>query len=180
MMSRATALFIARISALVIAILVAFLFADYVVARTRKPKDDARLVEMQVKVRTNASLARDLAADQKEITEARAARKARLRWLSFLLIAAGATFIGSAKWYLELTPAQPAPKPDRGADSTVVPVRELQTTAVPAALDLTYVDQIIAQQGATKEAAIRVLQAIQAHYRYLPTEALERVCQLTG
>ncbi len=46
-------------------------------------------------------------------------------------------------------------------------------------LDLSFVDQVVAQIGRGKEAAIPLLQAIQDHYRYLPDEALRRVCELT-
>jgi NADH-quinone oxidoreductase subunit F len=46
-------------------------------------------------------------------------------------------------------------------------------------LDLTFVDQIIARCGTSSDAVIPILQAIQAHYRYLPGESLKRVCELT-
>jgi NADH-quinone oxidoreductase subunit F len=46
-------------------------------------------------------------------------------------------------------------------------------------LDLSYVDQTVQRLGHRREAVIPILQALQGHYRYLPREALERVCQLT-
>jgi NADH:ubiquinone oxidoreductase subunit E len=46
-------------------------------------------------------------------------------------------------------------------------------------LDLSFVDALVAREGTSAEAAIPILQAIQAHYRYLPDEALARVCALT-
>ena len=46
-------------------------------------------------------------------------------------------------------------------------------------LDLSFVDQCVEQIGRSREAVIPILQAIQQHYRYLPTAAMERVCQLT-
>ena len=46
-------------------------------------------------------------------------------------------------------------------------------------MDLTFVDQIVARLGGRGEDVIPILQAIQGHYRYLPREALERVCKLT-
>ena len=39
--------------------------------------------------------------------------------------------------------------------------------------------RLVSQIGRGKEAAIPLLQAIQTHYRYLPDEALRRVCELT-
>jgi NADH-quinone oxidoreductase subunit F len=46
-------------------------------------------------------------------------------------------------------------------------------------LDLQFVDQTVARLGTGRAAVIPILQALQAHYRYLPSEALERVCTLT-
>jgi NADH:ubiquinone oxidoreductase subunit E len=51
-------------------------------------------------------------------------------------------------------------------------------TAAPQ-VDLSFVDDLVAAEGRSKEAAIPILQAIQSHYRYLPDEALRRVCELT-
>ena len=53
-----------------------------------------------------------------------------------------------------------------------------QTPDAPS-LDLAFVDEAIARLGRTGAATIPILQAIQNHYRYLPAEALERVCELT-
>jgi len=46
-------------------------------------------------------------------------------------------------------------------------------------VDLTFVDQVVAEIGRGPEAVIPVLQAIQRRYRYLPQEALERVCEVS-
>ena len=46
-------------------------------------------------------------------------------------------------------------------------------------LDLTFVDETVERMGRSTEAVIPILQAIQSHYRYLPREAMERVCSLT-
>jgi NADH-quinone oxidoreductase subunit F len=46
-------------------------------------------------------------------------------------------------------------------------------------LDLQFVDDAVARLGRAPEAAIPILQALQDHYRYLPEEALRRVCELT-
>ena len=67
-----------------------------------------------------------------------------------------------------LRPTHRNPKPSRDREGAVAPT-----------LDLTAVDEIIHREGTTREAAIPILQAIQAHYRYLPDEALARVCELT-
>ena len=46
-------------------------------------------------------------------------------------------------------------------------------------LDLSFVDRTVERLGRRPDAVIPILQAIQAHYRFLPQEALERVCGLT-
>lgn len=46
-------------------------------------------------------------------------------------------------------------------------------------VELAAVDAIVGKLGRTREQLIPILQALQAHYRYLPKEALERVCALT-
>src|SRR3990170_5264352 len=46
-------------------------------------------------------------------------------------------------------------------------------------VDLSFVDRAVAALGRGREAVIPILQAIQEHYRYLPQEALWRVCELT-
>ena len=46
-------------------------------------------------------------------------------------------------------------------------------------LDLAFVDEAVERIGRSPESAIPILQAIQDRYRYLPAEALRRVCRLT-
>jgi NADH-quinone oxidoreductase subunit F len=48
-----------------------------------------------------------------------------------------------------------------------------------AQLDLAFVDQTVAQLGRNAASLIPILQAIQTHYRYLPREALQRVCDIS-
>jgi len=51
--------------------------------------------------------------------------------------------------------------------------------AVEDAIDLSVVDRVIEEKGRGRRAAIPILQAIQSRFRYLPREALERVCERT-
>ena len=46
-------------------------------------------------------------------------------------------------------------------------------------VDLTFVDEAVERTGTGAEKVLEILQAIQGHFRYLPAEALERVCELT-
>ena len=52
-------------------------------------------------------------------------------------------------------------------------------TKTAPAIDPTFVDDLAARVGPDKECAITLLQAIQQHYRYLPDDALRRLCELT-
>ena len=47
------------------------------------------------------------------------------------------------------------------------------------AVDLARVDRIVSELGGEREPIIPILQRLQEHYRYLPPEALRRVCELT-
>ena len=48
-----------------------------------------------------------------------------------------------------------------------------------SSLDLDFVDRTVHELGGNPEMVIPILQRLQGHYRYLPEEALKRVCQLT-
>ena len=47
------------------------------------------------------------------------------------------------------------------------------------AVDLAFVDQLVARLGRTSDQLIPILQAIQEHYHYVPQEAMELVCRKT-
>ena len=53
------------------------------------------------------------------------------------------------------------------------------TRATVNDIDLEFVDETVERLGRRTEAVIPILQAIQSHFRYLPREAMERVCRLT-
>ena len=46
-------------------------------------------------------------------------------------------------------------------------------------VDLAFVDDIVQRVGRSPSAMIPILQALQEHFRYLPEEALRRVCEIT-
>lgn len=156
---------------------VAMLLADYAVASRRAPQDDNLIKSLQQQVKSDAALAPKLAAEQKRVTAARRARKSRDNAVAWALIAAAALFLACAKQQL---PTVRPSMPPRNSFRRLVGLSERRKppSAAPA-IDLTFVDQIVAREGRTKEAAIPLLQAIQAHYRYLPDEALRRLCELT-
>jgi len=159
-----------------VALSVAILLADYVVASGRAARDDRVIKSLQEQTKAEASFAPRLAAEQKRVTASRLARKSRDGAVAWGLIAAAAAFFIFAKRLVgqEKPPARgercraKAPGPPRRASA-----------AKPPELDLTFVDQVASTIGRGKETAIPLLQAIQNHYRYLPDEALRRVCELT-
>jgi NADH:ubiquinone oxidoreductase subunit E len=169
------------------ALCVAILLADYVVASRRAPGDDKIIKALQQQTKADASLAPKLAAEQKRVTGARLARKTRDNAVAWGLIAAAAAFLWFAKGLVgQAKPRAPGGHGGRGgADARVrarPPGRASALNAMTAAapeLDLSFVDELVSQIGRGKEAAIPLLGAIQTHYRYLPDEALRRVCELT-
>ena len=165
-------------AAALIAICVIVLSVDYGVARFREPGDETRITAMQQQVRTDASLAPKLEAEKKKITDARRARKTRINVFSILLIAAATGFLTGAKRLVagkKITPARAPAQQTRVSLPHGAP--KLKDCA--AEIDLAFVDEIVAREGRSPEAAIPILQAIQEHYRYLPDEALQRVCATT-
>lgn len=161
----------------VIVIAAAVLSADCALARLREPREEARIAALRNQVRTDAALAAKIEAEHKRITAARSARKTRIRVLSYVLIAAAAVFLTGAK--KQWGGFQPVPwtRPQPVQCGRLKPA-DGRPRACPTD-DISVVDEIVARQGRGREAAIPILQAIQAHFRYLPDEALRRVCELT-
>ena len=181
---------LAWISGALVALCVAILFTDHALASRRGPRDDQLLKALQEQVKSDAQLAPRLAGEQKRVTALRRARKSRDNGLAWLLIFAAPVFLTAAKQVVSKSWGGP-PGP-RGSPGTrfspskslpgvraSVPNRDPVPVPVEPPVDLTFVDQLVAQEGRSKESAIILLQAIQSHYRYLPDEALRRLCELT-
>jgi NADH:ubiquinone oxidoreductase subunit E len=165
-----------------IALCVAILLTDYAVASRRGPRDDQLIKALQEQVKSDAALAPRLAGEQKRVTAARRARKSRDNAIAWLLILTSAVFLTAAKQ--EAGRGRPART--RGSAPPVgqaLPpanrARTSHTLAQPPPIDLAFVDELVAREGRGKESAIILLQAIQSHFRYLPDEALHRLCELT-
>jgi NADH:ubiquinone oxidoreductase subunit E len=192
-MSTAKLLKIARAGALVAGVVIVacigILLGDYLVASVQRPQDDQRIKATQKQVEIDAALSPALAADQKAVTLKRLARKRRDNLIAYVLIAASALFLICSKRLLrqrgravmvcgprsEVRGQEPRrPATDHGPRTTDHGPRT--TDPVP---DLRFVDEIVAKEGRGTDAAITLLQAIQSHYRYLPDEALLRLCELT-
>jgi NADH-quinone oxidoreductase subunit F len=105
-----------------------------------------------------------------------------------LALAAVALVVGG-KWLVALRGRRVALPPKRFQFAPATPEAPRECADGPAVasrrsaaseeVDLAVVDEIVAREGRAAHAVIPILQAIQAHYRYLPQAALQRVCALT-
>jgi len=160
---------------------VAILLADYGLATWRAPHDDSAIKRLQQQVKADAALAATLAAEQKRVTAARRARKSRDNAVAWILIASASLFLVFAKRIVGQ-----APRPARGSEprslfvAGLKPRAGLSPPSTSPAEDLTFIDDLVAKEGPSKENAIVFLQAIQKHYRYLPDDAIRRLSDLTG
>lgn len=162
---------------------------DYVAAVRRAPGDKAKLESLELAVREDASRAPVLTAEYERQRDATLARRERTDVLAWGLIVSAALFLASAKWCVSLKGLPPPTarqiEVHRGDENGQRRMRargrgaKTGTDASPAAIDLDFVEAVVAEQGRSQEAAIPILQRIQNHYRYLPDEALKRVCDLT-
>lgn len=173
----------AWISAAVVAACVLLLTVSYAAARFRAPKDEKTVAELKQKVREDASFAPKLEAEHKRITAALQQRKKLDDVLAIVLLLAASLFVATAKWLAASGGRRQLPM-DRLVQLKAVPKSgpALSFPAVPNSEEephQAFVERIVEQHGRSKEAAIPILQAIQAHYRYLPDEALKLVCELT-
>ncbi len=171
---------------LIIAVCVAILLADYVVFRILTPQDDKRHLALQEQIKTDATLAPKLAADQKAVTQRRLARRTRGRVIAYVLIGSAALFLACTTWLLgQRGPRPAAMNRPSGKKVREAPAARPSPSEKPAApsrpppVDLRFVEEVVARLGRGKEASIPILLAIQARYRSLPYEVLARVCELT-
>jgi NADH:ubiquinone oxidoreductase subunit E len=167
-------------AAVVVLACIAALSVDYAVARARAPRNDQRILELQNEVHQSSAKSAELEAEQKRITSARDARNTRTRWLSWALMVAAVAFVAGAKRLVPgevVVQALARPSAPNGGAQPLCKAQPCPTT--PPQIDLSFVDQIVAREGRGLDAAIPILQGIQAHYRYLPDAAIQRVCELT-
>ncbi len=183
------------VAGLVVAAATVLLVADFAAARLRAADDERIVLELEEQTRTDATAAAELEAERERQTERSLARETRGRRLGWVLLVASAIFVTGAKQLVAergRTAPAAAPLVQLGVKvAATEPAREApageearsRDRAEPGeeqiAVDLAFVDGLVAELGRSREAAIPILQAIQTHYRYLPDEALRRVAELT-
>ena len=159
-------------AAIVLAIGVAILTVDWAVASRRAPNDDRVVKHYQKEVKENPTVAVQLEDEQKRITAARMSRRTRGRAVAWTLLAASAIFLASVNHLLGLrqrrfagprTLKAPPTNRKESRNQRGAPAK----TEPDADIDIRFVDQIVACLGRDEEAALGLLQAIQAHYRDL-------------
>jgi NADH:ubiquinone oxidoreductase subunit E len=119
-----------------------------------------------------------------------------VQWLGWTLLASAATAITLAK-KLAAPPTPYTPLPGGRGSKKVVQVSQVGQALPPAGQPLhsssasarlrrassepgiEEVDAIVARHGPGKDALIPILQDIQEAFRYLPADALQRVCEKT-
>jgi NADH:ubiquinone oxidoreductase subunit E len=165
---------------------IAVLVTDWIVAASRAPRDDEIVENLQAQVKEDSDVASILEAEQKRITDARLARHTRDRAVAWGLLACSALFLICVKRLIALKGRIVIDKGKITAEAAAgrksQAKRKRRTAPAKSAAvapDVSFVDQAVAQLGTGKEAAIPLLQAIQQHYRYLPDEALHRLCEIT-
>jgi NADH:ubiquinone oxidoreductase subunit E len=173
---------------LFIFVCIAVLVADWVIAARRAPRDDQIIKTLQERVQKDAAVAQTLEGEQKRITEARLSRRTRDRTIGWGLVVFSGLFLISVKRLVALEGRKAVDLSTINAAAATSGKKQRRgkriLTAAPAkpeatSLDISFVDQTVAQLGSGKEASIPLLQAIQQHYRYLPDEALRRLCEIT-
>ena len=178
----------AAIAALVVLVCAGLLIADYLRMRYQAPLDKAKVESMEEAVQTDASMAIELTAERERQTERSLKRDSQNLIYGCLLLAGAGVFL-IAMNYLNsfqedpILPLETLVKlRDEGQEvfkEAGFSQRGLEV-ASPFELDLSFVDEIISSQGQGKDAAVPILRAIQAHYGYLPDEALRKVCKETA
>lgn len=169
------------------------LVADHVVARTFAADRARRVERLEASAKTDAAASAALHEERKRQTESSLGRDARGRVLAWVLLAASALFVASGQWSLAMRPRRlpslealraarrPAPSPRRRPGSPVAgaaPERDAHPGSELGAAP--FVAELVERFGRGPEAAIPILQAIQARYRYLPDAVLREVCERSG
>jgi len=170
------------LSALVVLALTVVLLADHVAGVAGAPADRSRVEALREQVGTDATVAEELHSERERQTVVTISRKKRNRIIAWVLLLAGGIFVACGKWTMSLRP-QPLPVLDALVAERFAPAAlaiNVRSKPLPAESDVrSFVDGLVARIGRKREAAVPLLQAIQNHFRYLPDEALQRVCELT-
>ena len=172
------------------------LAVETVAAQRRVATDEARVEQLTEQTQTDFTHADETHAELERQTEVSLQRDAWREYLSPLVLIGAIALIVSLKWLvtlggprLKLPPRlcdlmPPIAEPPGECEcececGTAVSAVSSPRVSTLDAVDVSAVDGMVAREGREAHAAIPILQAIQAHYRYLPEAALRRACELT-
>lgn len=176
----------AAVAAAVLALAGLYLLGDAVAERGRVEREKAVIAQMQEQVLVDAESAPLLDTERESQTNRSLARDERNYVLAWIVLVSAVLFLAAAKVYQDL--GEPVlPTREELIQIRLSPGSSFGFTASPSQvsgngsgeIDLAFVDAVVERVGKSREAAIPILQAIQTHYRYLPEEALRRVCEIT-
>lgn len=176
------------VSAAVIVVCVVMLVGEYVLTLTAEPENKRLVDDYVTQVKTDSEAGQLLHDERDRQTAASLARQTRGKVAAWALLVAGGLFVVSGKWYMSMRP-QPLPSlgqlvterfaPPPAAGGKKAAPRSKSEPSGEDGVDPAFVDELVEKHGTGRESAIPILQAIQTHYRYLPDEALARVCERT-
>ena len=171
---------------------VVLLVAGHVQSARNAPRDKERIETLEQAARKDGSRTPVLREELDRQTEASLDRKVTVGRIVTVLIVASIVFLLCAKTLTAIrgrrspalseilahrAGAAPGKRPRRRKAAACATCRGGGAEASPA--DLAFVDDAIDRTGRGKEAVIPLLHAIQAHERYLPAAALQRICERT-
>ena len=175
-------------SGALIVVCLVLLIGEYVLTLTATPGNERVVDEYVTRVKTEFEAAQLLHDERDRQTAVSLARETRGKVAAWVLLVAGGLFVIGGKWYMSM---RPQPLPTLGqlvAERFAPPAPAGRKKPAPRpkteppdeeGVDLAVIDEFVEKLGTGREAAIPILQAIQTHYRYLPDEALTRVCERT-
>lgn len=164
-----------------------YLTVSYFKATRQEAEDKVVLKAMEAAVQYDFAISLVLTAEREFQTNRSLERSKNDDLAAWLLTITAIAFLASMNWKLsmETSPALSFDSLKRFREgsgtsplSTEEPLWNIETTEVPE-IDLSFIEQIVEQEGRDADAAIPILRAVQHQYGYLPDEALKRVCELT-
>jgi NADH-quinone oxidoreductase subunit F len=171
------------IAALTAAAASIWLLSVYIDAVHVDPVNKARIDSLKEKAALDAEVQKVLQPELDRQHEALVRRRKAYDRGGILLLVSVAIFLAWFKW-LRVAPApanvlskQPSDAAKRAAES--ISPAPIQVVGPPAEIDLRPVQGILDAEGRGPDSIIPILQAIQAHFRYLPEPALRKVCAET-
>ena len=160
-----------------------WLLAVYIHAVRVTPTDKAIVDSLKEKAKSDVEVQKILQPELDRQHEAAVQRRKAYNRGGILLLVSVGIFLIWFKWFRaapapeKALPALPSGAHKRAGD--LISLAPIQAAGPPAEIDLGPVQEILSAEGRGQDSIIPILQAIQAHYRYLPEPALRRVCAET-